>query len=99
MSEFKGTPGPWLVRKWNGNEWPDRRITVGPEADGIATAVCISPRYCDDEQMEADARLISAAPDLLEALKYARRFLSVKDHDTAYVDAAIAKALGKESTK
>lgn len=31
---------------------------------------------------------------LLEALRYARRFLNADDHDTAYVDAAIALAQG-----
>jgi hypothetical protein len=43
----------------------------------------------------ANARLIAAAPDLLYALKYARRFLRKEDHDTDYVDAAIAKATGE----
>ena len=33
-----------------------------------------------------------AAPDLLAALKYARRFLTAPDHDVAFVDAAIKRA-------
>lgn len=41
--------------------------------------------------------LVDAAPDLLEALGYARRFLKVEDHDVAYVDAAIAKARGEDA--
>lgn len=41
---------------------------------------------------EDDARLISTAPELLKALKYARRWLRKEDHDTDYVDQVIAKA-------
>jgi hypothetical protein len=36
--------------------------------------------------------LADAAPDLLEALKYARRFLKSEDHDTDYVDSVINKS-------
>ena len=44
------------------------------------------------EDSIAYARLFAAAPDLLEALVYARRFLKAEDHDVAFVDAAIAAA-------
>ena len=40
------------------------------------------------------AHLIAAAPELLAALVYARRFLKPEDHDTEFVDAAIKKAKG-----
>lgn len=56
-----------------------------------------SPGACREisvEEQNANAHLIAAAPDLLEALVYARRFLRPEDHDTGYVDAAIAKAFG-----
>lgn len=43
---------------------------------------------------EGNARLIAAAPELLAALKYARRFVSAPDVDVAFIDAAIAKAEG-----
>lgn len=39
---------------------------------------------------------IDALLDCAEALKYARRFLNSKDHDVAYVDAALAKLEGRE---
>lgn len=42
---------------------------------------------------KADARLIASAPDLLEALQYARRMMK-PDSDMEFVDAAIAKATG-----
>lgn len=94
MSKY--TPGPWFVRKWDGDEWPDRRISIGPQSNGTAIAVCISPRYYDDEQMEADAKLIAAAPELLDALESALTILidSVGDFDYDKARAAIAKATG-----
>ena len=50
----------------------------------------------DKAAARAQRRLTEVAPELLEALKYARRFLNSDDHDTAYVDAAIAKATGEQ---
>jgi hypothetical protein len=46
------------------------------------------------DTLVANARLIAAAPDLYEALKYARRFLKPREHDTEYVDNVLAKAWG-----
>jgi hypothetical protein len=47
-------------------------------------------------EIEANFKLIAAAPDLLEALKYAKRFLKPEDVDMAFIDAAIEKAEGKD---
>lgn len=41
----------------------------------------------------ADRDLIAVAPELLEAIRYLRRF--VRDVDTDYVDSIIAKAEGR----
>lgn len=53
--------------------------------------------HTSTEELEATARLMRASKDLLEALKYARRFLRPYDHDVTFVDAAIAKATGEQS--
>ena len=76
MTETKHTPGPW-----NWSRWPSELIggslsvyQIGPmraviyddwrpRADGIS-----------EEENEANARLIAAAPELLEACKAAREF-------------------------
>lgn len=42
-----------------------------------------------------DARLIAAAPDLLEALRYAGELLEYGGFDMSKIDAAIAKAEGR----
>lgn len=65
------TPGPWEVREWDGDGWPDNRISVGPQSNNDATAVCISPKYGDIDVIRKDMRLIAAAPDLADALKEA----------------------------
>ena len=99
MSEFKGTPGPWLVRRVGG---------VGGPAQ-IGYAIDFNE---DQEQVvdyvyeEADAHLIAAAPDLLDALQSLKSELILSDVDMGYIEshfrpslnkaaAAIAKALGQ----
>ena len=39
------TPGPWLVRSFDGEAWPEKRMSVGPDYGRVAEAVAISPRY------------------------------------------------------
>lgn len=69
MSGFKGTPGPWKYAK-NGPHWNNaalERISIefGIYGENIADTV----------YEENDARLIAAAPDLLEACERARSHL------------------------
>lgn len=89
------TPGPWRVAE---NEWNTRLIpwTGAVQIEGDVSAnwnvpplVCVTYRGdCSD----ADARLIAAAPDMLEALR------ECEHHTDTYetVRAAIAKATGGE---
>lgn len=63
MSDFKGTPGPWKVNKigshWNNQSLEHIEVTFGMDGQ------CV----CDTVYEMADANLIAAAPELLEALQ------------------------------
>lgn len=69
--ETKCTPGPWQT--WNFNDDP-RHIAVGPKSGGLAIAeiVACNAHGCytaeTERQAMENARLIAAAPDLLNAL-------------------------------
>jgi hypothetical protein len=102
----KHTPGPWVVDEANTN-------LVARLVNGVYEYVCevepssFSTRECSQDQEEADARLIAAAPDLLEALKdmhsgwkYIREthgdlYGVGWDRSQGKAEAAIAKAEGK----
>ena len=92
------TPGPWEIAEDDANG----QAVVRGEHTEIATCWhhCVGSL---EIEMRANARLISAAPELLEALKEAKNGLRYWEPQTAYgaseraricalVDAAIAKA-------
>ncbi|MCW3109898.1 MAG: hypothetical protein JWQ09_4404 [Segetibacter sp.] len=98
MNEIKSTPGPWEFRRWTGDSWPEDRWSVGQSITN-GTAICISPRYfTEGEESEANAKLIAATPDLLQALITAEDTLnklninSVCDNSLYIVRTAIKKA-------
>jgi hypothetical protein len=59
----KHTPGPWKVGSRSNGEFYKRNIAG---ADGYHVALTSSR---EDAEVEANARLIAAAPELLEALR------------------------------
>jgi len=78
MSEAKHTPGPWrIVIDDDGNPLSGRpMVAAAPELDcgivhwdGFVQPYWRSAR--GDKEIHANARLIAAAPDLLEALEWA----------------------------
>ena len=92
---YQHTPGPWIVR-----DIPTLDIYVGPSCDGGATAVAIVPTRgsIGEDEQKANARLIAAAPDLLQALSIlmleTEDDLSVTHQIKQIASAAIAKAIG-----
>lgn len=96
MEEFKGTPGPWKYTIRNVNEMMTtfHGVVMGDTYIEIAT-----------RNEREDAQLISAAPELLEALQklrdYAEDVCGVcqddchEEHPLMMASYVIAKALGK----
>lgn len=65
MSEAKYTPGPWGEPKKSGD---GKRIFIEQDADGWhSLRVEVDSDDCDSDTAMANAKLIVAAPDLLEA--------------------------------
>lgn len=65
------TPAPWITEGYTGNIWGDIN---NPKYDGDSPLVaCIYSNdrkgYTTNEEEEANAQLIAAAPDLLKSLK------------------------------
>lgn len=99
MQEFKGTRGPWFAAH-NEAYW-EIRTGEGRFCGGQVADACAS-KFSNPEGAEANARLIAAAPDLLEVLMDLVREASKCDIDgRCYSEIhaanwAIAKALGED---
>lgn len=93
------TPGPWRleVGKDNLNTITDEPIYGGiysaPTEDSEGWA--IARVWSDYGNAEADARLIAAAPELLEALEQALQLINNQSALAEKMRAAIAKARGE----
>ena len=91
MSEH--TPGPWRISKsdWATAPWRDAVIIEGDIEGGWAVPPEICALYRGAEQ-EADARLIAAAPEMLEALRRADELLGKMTTDDVLVSLDIQNA-------
>lgn len=80
------TPGPWLHGKTSDEIITPKGIGVAAPCDGY-----------DEDQWAADATLIAAAPDLLDALKTALRLADLQGQPrvVGIMQAAVAKAEGR----
>lgn len=89
----KHTPGPWRFTEIDSPSGGKQHAIVGiPFGDVVAVT---SYPFHGREAMEANARLIAAAPDLLEALQWALEQIEPDldlDHQDAMTLARIAVA-------
>ena len=107
MKEFKGTPGPWRVSEKRGDLIDIRHNSNGIGAISLNLAHVVA-RQSWLKEAEANAKLIAAAPELLEACLRLRNQLYAAGYDSKenslnptedllfQTEQAIAKALGKE---
>lgn len=102
------TPGPWSVMLQNSR--PDSRnfwsvpVQVG-ERENAGNVICIVGKGgagatgVGQEDVEANAHLIAAAPDLVEALQFAKSVIKSGEPWTPacqdVIDTALAKARGE----
>lgn len=109
MKEFKGTPSPWVRCKGS------PKIIMSGYVFNVSEGYLIgsvfgndnSGFYANEDEAEANARLIAAAPDLLEALLRTKAqymqagidavegSLNPVENNHAFINAAISKALGE----
>jgi L-alanine-DL-glutamate epimerase-like enolase superfamily enzyme len=96
------TPGPWIGAGPSfGDQFPryTTEITTEDERYGDGhIQICELPFHHHDEENEANARLIAAAPELLEALNTWLKQYSAEEYEdcpeVVQTRAAIAKATG-----
>lgn len=100
MKEFKGTPGPWRVSEKRGDLIDIRHNSNGIGAISLNLAHVVA-RQSWLKEAEANAKLIAAAPELLEALQRMVSKAHKQNWNDAYPEelqsaqAAINKALGE----
>lgn len=90
MSEIKHTPGPWAV-------WADDEVfSVTTKKVVVPDSDLARNKYDDDmvcrSESKANARLIAAAPELLE---FAEEWLRIQGSDENYMTAKAKKAIAK----
>lgn len=85
------TPGPWKAYPIEMNHG----LPYTPVAANTLLAKVYSEAFGDYEQSEANARLVAAAPDLLEALKLADAMLSGANMNANVVEQKVRAAIAK----
>lgn len=94
MIQFKGTLGPWRVSEKRGDLIDIRHENNEPGAMSLNLAQVVA-RQSWLREAEANARLIAAAPELLEALQIICFFEDISSAQREIAEAAIAKATGE----
>ena len=94
----KHTPGPWITEQSSRTDIYIISQSVEARNKWVATACNheFHPTEEENRRNQYNARLIAAAPDLLEALKDAVEIIEGTGLDASVQRAAIAKATGED---
>ncbi|HEY1188435.1 MAG TPA: hypothetical protein VGE74_12360 [Gemmata sp.] len=87
------TPGPWWCEKGRYSETLTGQLMIREGREGGAYIAHAHPRSADgqpDAQAHANAALISAAPDLLDALR------AIVGPDLTYLDGSVMTGISRE---
>ena len=95
MSKQFHTPGPWQVSGVRTKIGGEPVLNVGPDGTYIAMVLYGDGSMEQHRTAHADANLVAAAPDLLEALEFALEHVVVGGKAFRKMSAAIAKASPK----
>jgi hypothetical protein len=100
MKTYTHTQGPWKAYFYAKDSYGRIVATVGAN-DGCNRICEITPIALPESEVEANVRLIAAAPDLLAALKAISDYVAVMHGHrggdiSEYATAAIRKAEGNE---
>lgn len=82
------TKGPWEV-------WLRNPTKIDIAAARPIARIAVQGIYLEDQEASANARLIGAAPDLLEALLDAQAELSCQPRRSSYVLDKVSRAISK----
>lgn len=94
MNAPKHTPGPWRVERQNSSPTTGEWMIAGAKPGYLAEV-----RDCGSGCAKANARLIAAAPELLEALEMVMRRGRIDDSEEAMNQVAAAITKAKEAEK
>jgi len=89
----KHTPGPWEVTEYESGDFTITAQGRGP-CDGDICGTTMRPEEHDENASYANARLIAAAPELLEVLEMLVSNVGPSTSDIAVARAGLSKAKG-----
>ena len=96
MNEAKHTAGPWFTHR---NGFSSVYIEARVGGGMLQEVACCGPTNEGSDQQEANARLIAAAPELLESCKSLLTLTQLMANESYYDEAIVEFEIFSEKTK